>query len=218
MSRSIQNLLIGGDVQNTNVNVGEAQSLFTFANLPPTSLFASGSGVFFGEPPPTVANPEAQHAHRPVRTDRAERRNHAGANCRQRDQLDLLGFRPARPDRPDRQRLRYASTDLILPRGVINAKVEGNISNTGNPLVDPASTGRAFFAKSVKLMHGPVIPPTVPYQPFATPTKYHVGQNGLKGLFKIDHVPAVVGHQTQARRNSRARHAPRSAEPAHSYK
>ena len=84
--------------------------------------------------------------------------------------------------------------DLILPRGVINAKVEGNISNTGNSLVQPGSTGRAFFAKSVKLVQGPVIPPTVPYQPFAPPTKYHIGQDGLKGLFKIDHVPAVTGH------------------------
>ena len=30
----------------------------------------------------------------------------------------------------------------------------------------------------------------MPYQPYAAPTKYHVGQNGLKGLFKIDHVPS----------------------------
>ncbi len=45
--------------------------------------------------------------------------------------------------------------DLILPRGVINAKVEGNISNANNTLVEPQSTGRAFFAKSVKLIHGP---------------------------------------------------------------
>ncbi len=84
--------------------------------------------------------------------------------------------------------------DLILPRGVINAKVEGNISNANNSAVQPQSQGRAFFAKSVKLIHGPVIPPTVPYQPYATPTKYDVGQDGLKGLFKIDHVPAIPRH------------------------
>ena len=41
VSRSIGNLLIGGDVQNTNINVGELQSLFTFANFPATSVFAS---------------------------------------------------------------------------------------------------------------------------------------------------------------------------------
>ena len=33
VSRSIGNLLVGGDVTNTNVNVGESQSLFTFTNV-----------------------------------------------------------------------------------------------------------------------------------------------------------------------------------------
>ena len=32
VSRSIGNLVIGGNVQNTNVNVGQQQSLFSFAN------------------------------------------------------------------------------------------------------------------------------------------------------------------------------------------
>ena len=98
----------------------------------------------------------------------------------------------ARPNRLDRPRVRHRKENLILPRGVINAKVEGNISNANNSLVEPQSNGRAFFAKTVKLIHGPVIPPTVPYQPYATPTKYYKGQQGLKGLFKIDHVPAVT--------------------------
>jgi hypothetical protein len=48
------------------------------------------------------------------------------------------------------------------------------------------------------LTKGPVIPPIVPYQPFAPPTVYHSGQNALKGLFKVDHVPVVTtGHTTK---------------------
>jgi hypothetical protein len=83
--------------------------------------------------------------------------------------------------------------NLILPRGVINAKVEGNIDNSGNSMVDSVSSGRAFFARTVHLTHGPVIPPVVPYQPLPVPTVYHTGQSGLKGLIKVDHFPAVIG-------------------------
>ena len=195
VSRSIQNLLIGGDVQNTTVNVGEQQSLFTFANLPPTSIFASGSGAFFGEPPPTVGNPEIN----PL-TGQSEPIAQNGGTMQVRIAGSVINSIFSASVQPDPTGLTGngfgTKNDLILPRGVINAKVEGNISNTGNPFVDPASTGRAFFAKSVKLIHGPVIPPTVPYQPFSTPTTYHVGQNGLKGLFKIDHVPSVTGHKS----------------------
>ena len=196
VSRSIQNLLIGGDVENTLVNVGEAQSLFTFASLPPTTPFGSGTGVFFGEPPPTVGNPETN-----TLTGQVEPIAQNGGTMQVRIAGSVINSIFSASIQPDPTGLTGngfgTKADLILPRGVINAKVEGNISNANNPLVDAASTGRAFFAKSVKLIHGPVIPPTVPYQPLTAPTVYHVGQNGLKGLFKIDHVPAVVGgHKT----------------------
>jgi hypothetical protein len=197
VSRSIQNLLIGGDVQNTLVNVGEAQSLFTFANLPPTTLFASGSGAFYGEPMPTVGNPELN-----TLTGQVEPVAQNGGTIQARiagSVIDSIFSASVQPDPTGLTGNGFGTPqDLILPRGVINAKVEGNISNTNNPLVEAQSNGRAFFAKSVKLIHGPIIPPTVPYQPFAPPTKYNVGQDGLKGLFKIDHVPAVVGHDHKA--------------------
>ena len=193
VSRSIQNLLIGGDVQNTTVNVGEAQSLFTFVNLPPTSLFASGSGAFFGQPPPTVANPQLN-----TLTGQVEPTAQNGGTTQVRiagSVIDSIFSASVQPDPTGLTGNGFGTPqDLILPRGVINAKVEGNISNVNNTAVEPQSSGRAFFAKSVKLIHGPIIPPTVPYQPFATPTKYDVGQDGLKGLFKIDHVPAIPRH------------------------
>jgi hypothetical protein len=196
VSRSIQNLLIGGDVQNTLVNVGEAQSLFAFVNLPPTNPFGSGTGAFFGEPPPTVTNPQQNPLNgqvEPIAQNGGTMQVRIAGSV-----IDSIFSASIDPDPTFLTGNVFGTPlDLILPRGVINAKVEGNISNTNNPFVEPQSDGRAFFAKSVKLVHGPIIPPTVPYQPFAAPTTYHVGQNGLKGLFKIDHVPAVVGHKAK---------------------
>ena len=74
------------------------------------------------------------------------------------------------------------SGDLVLPRGVINAKVEGKIDNSEPqpPLVtDP---NQAFFARVVHLTHGAVIPPVVPYAPFRSPTVYHKGQECAQGI------------------------------------
>jgi hypothetical protein len=199
VSRSLQNLLIGGDVQNTNVVVGASQDLFAFANTPAASVFSSGSGVFFGQPPPSVTNPEVS----PV-TGRVEPFAQNGGTMQVRIAGSVINSIFAASVDPDPTGLTGngfgTKQDLILPRGVINAKVEGNISNINNSLIDPASTGRAFFAKKVKLVRGPVIPPTVPYQPFAPPTKYNVGQNGIKGLIKIDHVPAVTGHKAKKKK------------------
>ncbi len=58
VTRSIQNLFIGGQVENTNIQAGYCQSLFTDTNYPPTSLLSAGSGVFFGTPPPTITDPQ----------------------------------------------------------------------------------------------------------------------------------------------------------------
>src|SRR5207248_1209594 len=71
-------------------------------------------------------------------------------------------------------------SNIVLPRGAIHAKVEGTINNSGNDLVAPEASGMAFFAHSVELSRGPVIPPNVPEQPFGHPTVYHRGQLGLK--------------------------------------
>ncbi len=187
VSRTIGNLLIGGDVENTNVNVGESQSLFTFTNLPATSIFASGSGAFFGDPPPTVINPQVN----PL-TQQTEPFAQNGGTMQVRIAGSVINSVFSASVDPDPTLTTGngfgTPLDLILPRGVINAKVEGNIDNSSNIQVDPGSSGRAFFAKSVHLAHGPVIPPTVPYQPTVSPTVYDSGQNGLRGLFRIDHV------------------------------
>ena len=78
-----------------------------------------------------------------------------------------------------------------MPRGVINVKFEGVIDNSTNPLVSTsAPANAAFFARTVHIKKGPVIPPSVPYEPYVAPTVYHKGQNALKGSFKLDHIPS----------------------------
>jgi hypothetical protein len=191
VSRSIGNLLIGGEVADTSVNVGEGQSLFAFANLPGTTPSSSGSGAFWGDPVPTVVNPVTNRL-----TGQMEPFAQNGGTMKARiagSVINSVFSASIQPDPTGTTGNGFGTPlDLILPRGVINAKVEGNIDNTNNPLVDSSSTGRAFFAKRVKLKHGPIIPPVVPYEPFNTPTIYHSGQAGLKGLFKIDHFPSNI--------------------------
>jgi hypothetical protein len=184
VSRSIGNLLVGGDVTNTNINVGESQSLFTFANDPPNN------GVFFGGLPPTVAKPQTN----PL-TGQMEPFAQNGGTIDARIAGSVNGSVISASVDPNPSTLLTpvfgpGQGDLQLPRGVINAKVEGTISNANNPLVSDA--GKAFFARVVHLTKGPVIPPSVPYAPYPAPTVYHTGQDALKGLFRIDHHPRII--------------------------
>jgi hypothetical protein len=207
VSRSIGNVLIGGDVTDTNMQVGQFQSLFLWANLPPTSVFASGTGAFFGEPPPTIANrkvnpltgvlePFAQNGGTmKLRIAGSVSNSIFSASV----DSNPSGLTPSAVDssgiyqKPKGSTFPYGAPDnLVLPRGIINAKVEGQIDNSANSLVAPEASASAFFARTVHVFQGPVIPPIVPYQPFGAPTVYHAGQRPLKGAFKIDHIPAIV--------------------------
>jgi hypothetical protein len=55
------------------------------------------------------------------------------------------------------------ANDLVLPTGKINAKVEGTIDNSN---ATPDQPTRAFYAKSVNLSSGPVVPPNAPEAPY----------------------------------------------------
>jgi hypothetical protein len=198
VSRSIGNVLIGGEVDDTNVNVGESQSLFAHVQFPPTEFIApQGFGAFWGTPPPTIANPSVD----PV-TDLSEpfAENGGTMNVRIAGTVTNSVFSasvdpdPAATGSPI---FGNGVGDLKLPRGVINAKVEGSINNANNALV--ANLNKAFFARVVRVGHGPVIPPTVPYAPLRAPTVYHIGQDGIKGLFPIDHLPSVT-HTTKKKK------------------
>jgi hypothetical protein len=201
VSRSIGNVLIGGQVNNTNVNVGESQSLFTNVAFPPNPDLpgaAQGFGAFWGTPPPTIINP----ATNPI-TQMTEPIAQNGGTMRARVAGDVTKsiFSASVDTNPSdtltAPKFGRGEGDLIFPRGVINAKVEGTINNFSNPLV--ADPSKAFFARIVRVGHGPIIPPTVPYAPLKSPTVYHIGQSSLKGLFAIDHQPSIT-HTTKKKK------------------
>ena len=58
------------------------------------------------------------------------------------------------------------SADLLIPLAAIDAKVAGPINNSE---VVPLAPDKAFFASSVRLERGPVVPPRVTEPPYARP-------------------------------------------------
>ena len=206
VSRSIQNLFIGGQVENTNIQAGYSQSLFTDTSYPATSILSSGSGVFYGTPPPTITNHQVNPSStflEPFAQNGGSITGRIAGNITNSvisasvdpnpsgSSPSVVGtsgtFEPSKGNN-----FPFGAPDnLVLPRGVINLKFEGVVNNSTNPLVSTsAPSNAAFFARVVHIKKGPVIPPSVPSQPYVAPTVYHRGQNALKGTFKIDHVPS----------------------------
>jgi hypothetical protein len=218
VSRSIANMVIGGPVEDTNVNVGVSQSLETFLGYQVQIPTAIGTvnfngGVFHGQPMPTMVNRESSPFTGVPLGGVLEPFAENGGTMKVRIAGDVTnsvfsasvdpnpsGLSPSLVDtsgqieKPTSKVFPFgAPNNIVLPRGVINAKVEGTINNSTNPLVSStAPTDAAFFAfhKSVHLKKGPVVPSQVPYEPYVAPTVYHKGQTALKGLIKIDHIPS----------------------------
>ncbi len=206
VSRSIQNMIIGGNVENTNIQAGYSQSLFEDIDDPPTSLLSAGSGVFFGSPPPTITN----HQIAPE-SGLLEPFAQNGGSIKGRISGNIVnsvisasvdpnpsGLSPSVVNSSGQFQPKTdvnfpfgAPTNLVLPRGVINLKFEGTVDNSTSPLIASGTPiNAAFFARIIHIKKGPVIPPSVPYQPYVAPTVYHKGQTTLKGEIKYDHVPS----------------------------
>jgi hypothetical protein len=200
VSRSIQTLNIGGNVENTNIQAGYQQSLFAATVFPSSSPFTSGGGVFFGDAPPSITNPVVSPD-----TSLVEPLAQNGGTITGRIAGNIVNSVLSASVDPNPSGIGAtefspkraaifpfgAAQNLYLPRGAINLKFEGTVDNSTNPLLaNGAPVNAAFFANSVHIKKGPVIPPNVPYQPFVAPTVYHVGQSTLKGTFKVDHIPS----------------------------
>jgi hypothetical protein len=207
VKRTISNMVLGGDLVNSFIQSGYDQELSAVANQPVTSLQGTtvlAAGVFNGQSPPTIQNriqstPLNQVSFSPLAHGGGFIHGRIAGNVTNSIISVSVDPNPSGIGNPGQfQTITShnfpfgAPSNIILPRGVLNLKVEGGVNVSGlqqgsSPLVDPnvASTS-AFFAKSVKLVHAPVIPPNVPEAPFPSPTVYHVGQDKLRGLFKID--------------------------------
>ncbi len=79
--------------------------------------------------------------------------------------------------------------DMKLPQGKIQAKVEGAINNA---TATPDSPNTAFYAQTVQLVHGPVVPPNVVEQPYTGPQTPQLlpGLNGVPVIEPGNHFSA----------------------------
>lgn len=212
--RSIQNMNIGGNVEDTNIQAGYQMSLFAESVYPSTSPFTSGSGVFFGNSPPTITNPVVSpdtELTEPLAQNGGVINGRIAGNIVNSVISASVDPNPsgtatytAFENKNSQTIFPFGAPDnLYLPRGEINLKFEGTADNSTNPLVaTSAPANAAFFARTVHIKKGPVVPPNVPYQPYVAPTVYHTGQRALKGVFKVDHFPANTARVHLAKREA----------------
>ena len=232
VKRNIGNMVMGGDVINTVIQSGYDQDLSAVANTPVTSIqgvTVSAGGVFNGEAPPTIINRISnatfnQATFSPLAHGGGAIHGRIAGNVTNSIisvSVDPNPFlpNPSETNTPGQFQNVTSKTfpfgapnNIVLPRGVLNVKVEGAVNNsaiqqgsttTPNPLgltapaVDPnIAPTSAFFAKKVSVEHLPVIPPNVPEAPYPSPTPYHIGQRFLKGLFKKDNSVALPSRPT----------------------
>jgi hypothetical protein len=159
-TRGINHFFSGGDVVNSNVQSGyDLQNFLTFISNVESS----------GTPVPTVEN-------RFLNTTNGRfvpstvNDGHIGAFIAGdvTNSVFSASVEPNPSNSPTNNPGTFGTpTDVAFANGSITAKVEGNIDNSNNPLVDANAPNQAFFAKHVHLKTGPVIPPNVPQAPYA---------------------------------------------------
>lgn len=198
--RQIGNMVIGGDMINTNIQSGYIQNLASASSTPGT-VFSAGGGVFNGAQLPTILNRVqfSQAVNEPLA--------HGGGQIQGRIAGDVINSvvsvsvdpdpsgitSPGQFENATSRRFPFgAPNNIVLPSGTLKVKVEGTIDNSGiqsgaNQIVSPdIPSTSAFFGKHVQVVKGAVIPPNVPSAPYPAPVPYYLGQRNLRGLFKID--------------------------------
>jgi hypothetical protein len=200
INRDIKQLVLGGDVENTYVQVGYEQA-----------LESAVVGALGGQTPPSLLNLQEQFSGNgasqgvftPQAQDNGDMTVLIAGDVTNSVFSASVQPNPAQDGTPgtigDSVTLSNGQTrpgDIILPRGKIKYKVEGIVNNTGlletaDDQRDPATTlfvapqavNQAFFARTVQSTRGPVLPPTVPEAPFrrgggvAPNTSKRVAQN-----------------------------------------
>jgi len=222
VKRNIGNMVMGGDVTNTVIQSGYDQDLSAVANSPETSIQnvpVPAGGVFNGEAPPTIINRISnatlfnEASFSPLAHGGGAIHGRIAGNVTNSIISVSVDPNPSGIDNPGQFQNVTSKTfpfgapeNIVLPRGVLSLKVEGAVNNSAiqtgpNPLGLPAAAvypniapTSAFFAKTVRVEHLPVIPPNVPEAPYPSPTPYHIGQRFLKGLFKKDNSVALPSH------------------------
>jgi hypothetical protein len=210
VNRGIGAFLVGGDVVNTNVQSGYDQP-----------LEAVGAGVLIGRPVPTIINRQTDN--RGTFSPRAQNGGQINAHIAgdvvssvfsagvEPNPNFAVANAPGIISQPSSRVFPFGEPDnIIYPHNIINAKVEGKIDNSAIEATDNTNVptqisvaagqaNQAFFAKTVNLHVGPVVPPNVPEAPFHG-TVYHRGQRGVNIVRPL----VQVSHPTGPVRTTRA--------------
>jgi hypothetical protein len=199
--RQISNVVMGGDVVDTDIQSGYVQTIASYANTP-AATFTAGGGAFNG-----VAVPDIVSRIQNSLTGILQPLAHGGGAMDARvagnvvNSIFSVGVDPAPSgiNQPGQFQLPVGKTfpfgapeNISLPQARLKVKVEGVVDNSGlqagtSPFVDPnLPSSAAFFSQHLKVYHGPVIPPNVPQAPYPGPTVFFKGQSPLQGLFQVD--------------------------------
>jgi len=197
VSRTLDNLKLGGDLVNSFIQSGYTQSLSSEASSP-GSVFSSGGGAFNGVAPRAIDNRTfnsfagqslpAAHGGGGINAQIAGSVVNSVVSVSVDPDPSGLND-PGEFQKVTTRRFPFgAPENVVLPRGYINAKIEGEVDNSGIQgfLVSPdIPSNTAFFAKHVDVVTGAVFPPKVDTAPFSRKLQYSKAQNALKGLWKV---------------------------------
>lgn len=159
--RLVGNMIVGGDVANTNVLAG-----YQVPNSPSSSSTVSGFQTLASTVEMNIASLSTTAAS--IQTPRAQ----AGGQISAFVAGNVTNSVFAASDLPISQILHSTdqtfgnAQDALLPLGRITARIEGAVSNA---TATPDSPTTAFYAKSVSLTHGPVVPPRIVEPPLPAP-------------------------------------------------
>ncbi len=193
VSRTLDNLKLGGDLVNSFIQSGYQQSLTSQA-----VSFQSGGGAFNGVAPLFIDNRTFSNF-----AGQAIPAAHGGGGINAQIAGNVLNSvisvsvdpdpsginDPGEFEQVTTKRFPFgAPQNIVLPRGYIFAKVEGEIDNSGlkGYIVSPdAPSDAAFFAKRVSVEKGAALPPKVDTAPFSRKLQYSKAQDALKGLWHV---------------------------------
>lgn len=192
-SRELKELKLGGDLVNSFIQSGYTQSLTSQA-----VAFSSGGGAFNGVAPQNISNRTFNDF-----AGQALPSAHGGGGINAQIAGNVINSvvsvsvdpdpsginNPGEFEAVTSRRFPFgAPQNIVLPRGYINAKVEGEIDNSaiqGSIVSTDVPSDTAFFAKHVSVVKGATFPPKVDTAPFSRKLQYGRAQDALKGLWNV---------------------------------
>lgn len=184
VSRTIDNMKLGSDLVNSFIQSGYSQA-----------ISAGATGAFNGQAP---ANIDSRTFNNFVGQSIPSAHGGGGINAQIAGSVvnsvvsvsvdpDPSGINdPGSFEDVTSKRFPFgAPQNIVLPRGYINAKIEGDIDNSAISGSIVTTADQAFYAKHVKVVKGATLPPKVDTAPFNRKLQYGQAQGALKGLYNV---------------------------------